>query len=239
VLLQYLRDNRKLMAASDLGGRAEKISVAPPLADVVSRQNFEDELDAAGEDIDAVLRICSSLQLSPLHPAEIELLLKRAAKVLGVPVNLLKKSRQHAPPERDDTASNPDNTLDDLNNKHAIVPIAGRVLVMNQEWDPALDRNMITFSSSQDLQLRYFNQKTWGKGKLCDIASAWLEHPGRRQYEGVVFAPHKDVPEYFNLFQGYGIEPKPGVCAYFKQFVFEVIYITKLLNLLMTNLLHN
>lgn len=187
----------------------------------VSRKSFEDELTAAGADVDAVLRICSSLQLSPLHAAEIELLLKQAAKTLGVSVNSLKKNRQGAPPDGGDTAS--DHFVVDLNNRHAIVPIAGRVLVLNQEWDPALARNMITFSSAQDLQLRYFNKKTWAKGKLYDIASVWLEHPQRRQYEGVVFAPGRDVPEYYNLFQGFGVEAKPGSCRYFRQFVFEVI----------------
>jgi len=222
-LLQYLRDNSKLMAEADLGKAADKSSADPILATAISRQLFEDELNAAGADVDAILRICSTLQLSPLHPAEIELLLKRGAKALGVPVNLLKKSPQRAPPDGGEKGPNSDHFVEDLNAKHAIVPIAGRVLVMNQEWDPALMRNMVTFSSSQDLQLRYFNLKTWSKGKLADIASVWLEHPERRQYEGVVFAPHKDTPDYFNLFQGFGIEPKPGVCTYFKKFVFEVI----------------
>jgi hypothetical protein len=223
-LSQYLHDNCKLMAEAHLGKVADKNSAATPVSTAISRQLFEDELNAAGADVDAILRICSTLQLSPLHPAEIELLLKRAAKALGVTVLSLKKNRQRAPPDGGVTDVYED-FVDELNARHAIVPIAGRVLVMNQEWDPALMRNMVTFSSSQDLQLRYFNQKTWGKsnGKPCDIASAWLEHPLRRQYEGVVFAPHKDTPDYFNLFQGFGIEARTGNCTYFKKFVFEVI----------------
>lgn len=215
-LHDYIKANARSFTQLEMPACRERSRTEP-----ISRQTFEAELTAAGADIDAVLRICSSLQLSALHPAEVELLLKQAAKTLGVSVNSLKNNRRGAPPDGGEPHA--DHYIEELNSRHAIVPIAGRVLVLNQEWDPALARNMITFSSAQDLQLRYFNRKTWAKGKLCDIASVWLEHPLRRQYEGVVFAPRKDVPEYFNLFQGFGIEAKPGSCAYFKQFVFEVI----------------
>jgi hypothetical protein len=38
-------------------------------------------------------------------------------------------------------------------------------------------------------------------GKLADW---WLEHPKRRQYSGVVFAPERDVPAMLNLWTGFG-----------------------------------
>jgi len=234
----YIRANARLLTLADVPPQQCEAKQIP-----VSRQSFEAELEEAGSDIDQLLRITTSLQLSALHTAEIELLLKRAAKVIGVSINSLRNNkRKHEPPGGGGFGINSEDYVEELNSKHAIVPIAGRVLVMNQEWDPALERNMITFSSAQDLQLRYFNQKTWAKGKETDIASVWLEHPLRRQYEGVVFAPGKDVPEYFNLFQGFGIEPKQGLCNFnpaidwtfgnsvkageciwYKRFVFEVI----------------
>jgi predicted P-loop ATPase len=72
---------------------------APPLALVgVSRQGFEAELEAAGNDVDQVLRISAAIQLSPLHQAEIELLLKRAGKAIGVSIMALRKPRKHDPP---------------------------------------------------------------------------------------------------------------------------------------------
>ena len=43
------------------------------------------------------------------------------------------------------------------------------------------------------------------------LADAWLNHPQRRQYEGVVFAPGMDMPPgVLNLWQGYAVAPEAG-----------------------------
>lgn len=43
------------------------------------------------------------------------------------------------------------------------------------------------------------------------LANAWLAHPQRRQYEGVVFAPGEVVPpNILNLWQGFAVTSAPG-----------------------------
>ena len=43
------------------------------------------------------------------------------------------------------------------------------------------------------------------------LADAWLSHPQRRQYEGLVFAPGVELPSsILNLWQGYAVEPAAG-----------------------------
>jgi hypothetical protein len=47
------------------------------------------------------------------------------------------------------------------------------------------------------------------------LANFWLHHKQRRQYQGITFAPKRDVPGYYNLWQGFAVEPKPGDCTKF------------------------
>ncbi len=47
------------------------------------------------------------------------------------------------------------------------------------------------------------------------LAKHWLNHPQRRQYEGITFAPNRDVPGYYNVWKGFAVVPKPGDCSRF------------------------
>jgi len=51
---------------------------------------------------------------------------------------------------------------------------------------------------------------TGNKVKLKQKATAWLEHPSRRQYRGVVMAPLMDLHGYYNLWDGFAVEPAHG-----------------------------
>jgi hypothetical protein len=44
---------------------------------------------------------------------------------------------------------------------------------------------------------------------------AVAEHTQRREYAGLVFAPGRDVPGYFDLWRGYAVEPRRGDCSKF------------------------
>jgi hypothetical protein len=70
----------------------------------------------------------------------------------------------------------------------------------------------------------YENKHQAGDQNRTD-ADVWRAHPRRHEYlKGIVFQPGEDVTEgYFNLWQGWGVEPKPGDCGLFKQHLFEVI----------------
>ena len=47
--------------------------------------------------------------------------------------------------------------------------------------------------------------------KLRPLADAWLAHPQRRQYEGLVYAPGEVLPPtILNLWQGFAVEPVAG-----------------------------
>ena len=66
--------------------------------------------------------------------------------------------------------------------------------------------------------------KTWFANQLVrvgkDVISLgdyWLGHPERRQYAGIEFAPPGTAvhPGYYNLWQGFAVEPQEGDCSKF------------------------
>jgi hypothetical protein len=102
-----------------------------------------------------------------------------------------------------------------LNAKHAVVNWKGRTLVLTERTDPVFKRPMFELSSPADFKHWYAN-----RGPLAD---RWLRHPGRRQYEAVVFAPQVEVPDAYNLWRGFGVEPRQGDCSLFISMVRDVI----------------
>jgi hypothetical protein len=102
-----------------------------------------------------------------------------------------------------------------LNSKHAVVMIGGKCVIANEEFDPSFGYENITFSTQADLIARYANRSIrHGKVKTSE-GRAWLNHPDRRQYDGIVFAPGQEVSGYLNLDRGFAVTPKPGSCSLF------------------------
>ena len=115
----------------------------------------------------------------------------------------------------------------DLNRRHAVVTVQGRTLVMNEERRPAGGVE-VTFSTEADFRARYRNRRTTvpvgDKVRQVPLADHWLRHPGRRQYEGLVFDPSGATPaSHFNLWRGFAVEPREGDCQLFLDHVREVI----------------
>jgi Family of unknown function (DUF5906) len=53
------------------------------------------------------------------------------------------------------------------------------------------------------------------ENKKVPLAKHWMHHRQRRQYEGVVFAPGRDVPNHYNLWRGFAVERRAGDCSKF------------------------
>ena len=61
----------------------------------------------------------------------------------------------------------------------------------------------------------FANRYVVHNNKRMTLSRYWMSHPERRHYEGVVFAPGRDVPGYYNLWRGFAVDPKPGDCSKF------------------------
>lgn len=110
----------------------------------------------------------------------------------------------------------------EMNSKHAVVGnLGGRCMVIQEVVDPVLRRPSI---SKQDFTAitQYYQNRWVDCGKNDDgeiikkpMGTWWLNHPARRQYEQMVFAPGRETPGCYNLWQGFACDSVPGDCSIF------------------------
>jgi Family of unknown function (DUF5906) len=108
--------------------------------------------------------------------------------------------------------SSEDAVVNELNKSYAVVPVGGKTAIMKLDGD---DRQFMTFHSLQQ----------WLANRTTDdnvaVAKHWMQHPNRRQYKGLVFAPNQEKPGYFNLWRGFSVEPMKGDWSKFRNHMFE------------------
>lgn len=104
-----------------------------------------------------------------------------------------------------------------LNEKHAVIAdIGGKCRIISEVWDTAMKRTRISKQSFEDFRNRYRHIKvTVGhndNGQPIEKAAGafWIDHPSRRQYETIVFAPGQEVEDAYNLWRGFACDSLPG-----------------------------
>lgn len=102
-----------------------------------------------------------------------------------------------------------------LNEQHAVIAdLGGKCRIISEVLDQNLarPRTRISKQSFEDFRNRYMHIKVQtgiskdGNPTYAAAGKWWLEHPLRRQFETLVFAPGRDVPDAFNLWRGFGCE---------------------------------
>ena len=140
------------------------------------------------------------------------------------------------PPPLQPPKPNWDAALAVMNTQHAIIEnVGGKTVIAS--WEPSpidLDRLMVIFQSKESFLLRYSNRSVSlqvpnGRGGIQTISTPlghwWLTHRDRLQFRGVTFRPGaaKSERECLNLWQGWGVEAKPGDCRLILQHIKEVV----------------
>jgi hypothetical protein len=90
---------------------------------------------------------------------------------------------------------------------------------------------MLSVQSVDDFKTWYANRTIAapdrnGNSKRKPLGAAWVEHPQRRQYEGVDLVPNapRELPNgYLNLWRGFGVEPKQGKWSLLLQHICHVL----------------
>lgn len=98
------------------------------------------------------------------------------------------------------------NRIDELNERYFVVQI-GRTMAVGQE--PRSPDRPVKFLTFTDFEQKHCNQHVEKKR----LGRWWLEHPQRRSYEELIFAPpgcrlHQG-PNDYNLWRGFTVEPDP------------------------------
>ena len=120
----------------------------------------------------------------------------------------------------------PESIVDALNRKHAVLPIGGKCLILNEGVNPVTKQNSINFSSKADFINILSNQTIPNPNnpqKQISVGNVWWNSKDRRQYAGIVFEPEKDVPDHYNLWRGFAVEPKKGNWSLMKRLIREGI----------------
>lgn len=138
----------------------------------------------------------------------------------GIAESVLEKgsrSRSYAEKQINSARENAvDPVLMQMNAKHAVIGnFGGKCRVIEEIYDPVLKRHRLTRSSFEDIRNRYMNEYVQvgeedGKPKMKPAGHWWLANRNRRQYDTVIFAPGRDVPGAYNLWQGFAYDAMPG-----------------------------
>ena len=108
-----------------------------------------------------------------------------------------------------------------VNSRYAVVRVGGKTRVMSFEESPAHRGAMVpVYSTLADFKAfhnkhRKIVEKENGGTERMGLGKWWVEHEGRRQYEGVVYEPgaSEDATRgKLNLWAGFGCKPREGDC---------------------------
>ena len=109
-----------------------------------------------------------------------------------------------------------------LNEQYAVIGnIGGKCRIVEEVMDYALNRTRLTRQSFDDFRNRFMHiqvevaRTPQGLPVTKPLGKFWLDHPKRRQFDTVVFAPGKDVPNAYNMWKGFACTARPGDCALF------------------------
>lgn len=106
-----------------------------------------------------------------------------------------------------------------MNEAHAVIAdLGGKCRVISEVVDNTLDRprSRVSKQTFDDFRNRYMHirvevgQTKEGVPVYKPAGKWWLEHPLRRQYDSLVFAPRRDVPNAYNLWQGFACDALTG-----------------------------
>lgn len=111
----------------------------------------------------------------------------------------------------------------ELNKKHFVIRIKGHVYVATEAVNPDTGYVSMELGRVPDFLLLYRNWMIEMGKKDVPAAQIWLGSVDRREYEGVVFSPGKEVPGYYNLWLGFSVEAKQGDCSLYWEHVRTVI----------------
>jgi hypothetical protein len=112
-----------------------------------------------------------------------------------------------------------DDEIAELNRTYAVVSFGSQVAIMKQGSTPD-GRPDLSFMAVGHFETWMRNRSKLltnarGEAKPIALAKYWLEHPQRRQFDGLVFSPQREVPGYFNLWTGFAVASRPDCCDKF------------------------
>jgi Family of unknown function (DUF5906) len=134
----------------------------------------------------------------------------------------LQDYEQQDGPTQEAPSQSVDADLTKMNEKYAVIRIAGKTRVVWFEESEAYPGCTVPiFSTFYDFRAFHAHPKKIlqdRKLKRVGVGQWWLEQKGRTQFNGLTYAPNADVritSGKLNLWKGFSCEPRPGKCDLF------------------------
>jgi hypothetical protein len=187
-------------------------------------------------------------RLAALTPTEYDRVRKTEAEAVGIRLatldELVREARRAASgpsptaagaPPHPGAAGTPDPVtalIAELNAQYMVVNEAGKGLVYASAEDPILHRKYFERMGVSDLRTLYMNRRVTvgrdGNGNpiMRPVADVWLNHADRRQFVGGIIFDPSGLPTpagKLNLWQGFGVEPRPGSWTLMQAHIRDVI----------------
>ncbi|MCO8144874.1 DUF5906 domain-containing protein [Rhodovulum tesquicola] len=155
----------------------------------------------------------------------------------GISAHVLEQPRPHDYAQRQiqrahDEAVDPH--LAELNSKHIVIEsmgVSAKCRIMERLPTPD-GRGVVAFQSFEDFRNRYMHRSVVvgrdkeGNDVKMPLGKWWLQNAARRQHKTLVFLPGGGEimdGDQFNLWQGFGVQPKAGDWSLMKQHIHEVL----------------
>ena len=118
-----------------------------------------------------------------------------------------------------------------LNRNHAVISnLGGKCVVMefvpSSVTEGATEPSYQTFGNFKERYLNQYVTEPGLRSKPVSLGSFWLSHPRRRQYARLDLVPHGPTVlpgQVFNLWRGFGVDPKEGDWPLLRNHVHEVL----------------
>jgi hypothetical protein len=97
--------------------------------------------------------------------------------------------------------------LDRMNSQYAVILDYGggpMIMIDDGQEDPVFQ----SFRAFKD-RIKNYPNIPWGKKEISAF-DWWTSHRRRREYKRIVFEPGLDVPDCYNLWTGFAVQPLPG-----------------------------
>jgi len=121
------------------------------------------------------------------------------------------------------TPSYDDPVIMEMNKVYAVISVGNKVRILKESQTNDSGAG-ISLLNLQDFAIKEKNKPTVKVGKSnVKRDSYWLEHPDRREFDGLTFHPKDNREGYYNQYRGFAVEPVKGDSELFLSFVKTVI----------------
>lgn len=146
--------------------------------------------------------------------------------VMVEPLEIAKSNKNHS-----HLAKVQEAYIEVMNRRFFVSRLEGRTVIAENVYDASMGRSRLIFSTPRDIEIMFAHEqvpvlrRANGEDKTEGLGRFWLNHPARRSYDRIDLIPPPGVTpkDVYNLWQGFGVEPREESWETIQRHLLEVI----------------